>query len=185
MARGEPDKRLYKPGQRRTARQRGTGKMSENRFAWVKTAISDFVLMRYLHDDPDQDETTPGPTVRLFIPRPGGRPLSLNLTALTEQELNELEKFFFLAFNTARPIIQRYDEEAKRAYEEGDDSYVRSYRPDATLIVRERSRREHGEGLRDRSEDASQRHGNDLDPDGGSGGGGLDLALAQPSDPFA
>ena len=44
------DKRRYRPGSR-YKRFRGTGKQSENRFAWAMTSVGQFIGMIYKNDD--------------------------------------------------------------------------------------------------------------------------------------
>src|SRR3954454_4710994 len=98
--------RRFRPGHRDNPQARGSGKMSGSRFAWLRTAIGQFVILRY--EDPQEDEDPEsGPTIRLFLPRPGARPVQYNLTALTEEELKLTREFFNLLFDLADPIVKQ------------------------------------------------------------------------------
>lgn len=132
----------WRPGHRTNrSRLMGTGKMSANRHAWVRTEIGQFVIML----EPEENEI--GTSVRLIHPRPGARPVILNITALTMLELTAVEQFFKLLFDKARPVIEQRDKAAQLAYDQGDDSFARSYRRPPQFTVREGTQREHPEGV--------------------------------------
>jgi hypothetical protein len=116
---------------------------------------------------PEGASVEPGPTIRLMIKKINySRAITLDLSMLTEAELDALEKLFKLAFDEARPSCRLRDQEAQRSYAEGDDSNNRNYRPVPQFVVRERPSRKHKESIRDGSEGLSDRDGPDL-----SGGG--------------
>lgn len=131
----------FKPGHRSNPQLMGTGKMSENRYAWIRLTIGQFVIML----EPDEAEV--GTSVRLIQPRPGARSVISNITALTVEELDAMEQFFKLLFDTARPVVVARDKAAQDALDQGDDSHARSYRQPPQFVVRERALREHNEGV--------------------------------------
>jgi hypothetical protein len=149
----------YQPGQRK--RQYGENhKIAETRAAWVNTEATKAVIL--LGEDKGS-----GPDVVLFLPRPGRIPdVAINLTNLTEPELTALSDLFEAAFIWARPVVRQRDKEADDAWQNGDDSYSRSYRPLPTVVYRKRPEYEHGESVRERLEGVPE----------GSGGERADLA---------
>lgn len=124
----------FRPGHRNRPQARGDGKLSEGRAAWVKAAFGQLVLM--VEAEPDHPNL--GPSVMLTYPRPSGRPVTINLTALTEEELDAMQQFFDLLFQTARPVIRLRDKVAKDALAQGDDSHARVYRQAPQFVVRSR-----------------------------------------------
>lgn len=122
--------------------------MSVGRIAWLRVAIGQFIILRHPKDDEDKEA---GPTVRLYLPRPGARPMQYNLTALTKQELDWLRDLLNLACDLAEPIVEHRDKVAQDAFDNGDDSFARIYRQVPQLIVRERAFEGHGEGVYDGS----------------------------------
>lgn len=140
--------RIYRPGSRRpgTRPRRNDGLMSEDRYAWLRTAVGQMVIMAYNNDEDDRENTT-GPTIRLYLPRPGGRPFSLNITALTKPELDAMRGFFTLLFDTAEPFVLHRDRMAQDALAAGDDSFARVYREVPQFVVRERAKPRHVESL--------------------------------------
>lgn len=161
-----PAKRKFRPGHRDNPQLRGSGKMSENRFAWLRTVIGQFTIMKYEPSEEDADAEY-GPTVLLYIPRPGGRDISFNLTALTKEELDAIEEFFNLLIAEARPVVADRDRIANEALEAGDDSHARVYRQVPQFIVRKRSKRQDNQGVHDGSQDVSPRDGRDGNLDDG------------------
>jgi hypothetical protein len=154
--------------------------MSENRRAWIKTAVGMMVLMEYRNGE-DEDESTneTEPTIRLYLPQPGRKAVSYDLTALTEPELDAMEKFFALLFKKARPVVQQRDKVANDALERGDDSFARVYRDAPQFIVREGQVSSDGQGVYDRPEDAPGGHAPDSDSDSSVGGSGDGVASGE------
>lgn len=143
---------------RPTKRNNHQEQMSPDRESWVD--IGRFQVLLFdapvsAPSDPDPEDITHGgdlPQYKISIRFPGRRSAtSLNLNALTVPELNALEEFFIRAFKLARPVCEQLDERAKTAFEEGDETYVRLYRPVPRLYVRKRSEREQREGIPERS----------------------------------
>jgi len=160
--------RRYSGGSRGNAQIRGTGKMSENRVAWVKANFGQLVILKYDDADPGGDTDQPGktepdsgPTIRLYVPRPNARDFSLNITALTEEELLAFEEFMAFLFELAKPVVRERDRIASEALADGDDSYTRVYRQAPQFVVRQGAKPADGEGV--------LRGPDDLP--GGSGGG--------------
>lgn len=169
--------RRYRPGHRNSPQLRGDGKMSEERYAWLKTAVGQMVI---LVQHGEGKET--GPTIRLHLPRPGGRPISYNLTALTKEELDEMRKFFELLFATAEPVVISRDRMAQDALTAGDDSFARVYRQLPQFIVREGSQPRYDQGVHDGSEGLPPGSGGDSDPSEGSGVVCGELADGEPEE---
>lgn len=166
----------YQPGRRGPNKNKYDGKISANRFAWVVMANLNYTILVG-----DEDATEVGTDVVLFRPMPGRVPShSLNLTNLTEPELDALEQLFKDAFEWARPVVQRRDKEARDAWDQGDDSHVRNYRAAPTVVYRKRPVSQHGEGVFDGSEGvpSSGRSDGDLD----DGVPGTSPGMAEPDE---
>lgn len=188
--------RQYRPGSRNAKfRARHQGRMSDSRVAWLKTAIGQFVAMRYL--DPTEDENGVtyedneiGPTYMMILPRPGAKPVKYNLTALTLEELQLTRQFFNMLFDLAEPIVAHRDKVAQDAADEGDDSYARYYRVAPQLVVRSGTLRADDQSILDGSSDDAGGDAVDGDSDGGVRGDGDDVASEDaedrsPEDPSA
>lgn len=192
--------RLYKPGTKQPRRfNPGSGRISKNRFAWLRTALGQFVVMRYLPPEEDEEgeegEPDPnrpkdrevGPSYVLQISHPQSkRPLSINFTALTLAEFEKTRQLFNLLFDLAEPVIRERDQVARDAFAEGDDSFNRLYREVPRLIIREGAGRQNIEGVQygpsgvplgtEAGRDSS---GDVLDSDGGVRGDGDELANSE------
>lgn len=153
--------RKWKPGSRFT-----DGRMSDNRIAWLRTMIGQFVILEY-EDELASDKREIGPDIRLMLTRPTGRAILYNFTALTAAELEETRKFFNLLFDKAEPVVKLRDKVAEDAYASGDDSYIRIYRDVPQFVVRERPVRKDSKGVRLRSEGDAGGAAGGLDSDGG------------------
>lgn len=165
----------YKPGHRSRPQVRGTGKISENRAAWCKTVIGQFVLML----DPPENADQVGTDIRLHIPRPGMRDVTLNLTAMTVEELDAFEQFITLILQTARPVCEERDKVAQDALDQGDDSHGRVYRQAPQFIVRSGAILADHAGLRRGLEGVPE-----VEPTAGASDGGIrgrGDALAEPA----
>jgi hypothetical protein len=156
--------------------------MSENRYAWLRTVIGQFVIMHY-PDDPlnatDEDsegDNEYGPTVRLILPRQSGPPLRYNFTALTFEELKMTREFFNLLFDLAEPVVRERDRMAQDAFDAGDDSFARIYRQVPQYVVRGRKGGADGQGIRDRPSDDAGGPPRDGDPADGVRVDGAELA---------
>lgn len=174
--------RKYRPGSK-NPKFRSDGRMSENRFAWLRVVIGQFVIMHYEDDDglqpygeEETDSNEHGPTVRLVLPRMFGAPIKYNITALTLDELMKLREFFNLLFDLAEPTVRERDRIAHEALEAGDDSFARVYRQVPQFIVRGRSGRANGKGIHDGHEDAAAGPAVDLSPTGAAGTDGGTVA---------
>lgn len=147
----------YQPGARKKVYGQNH-KFSDERYAWITVETGKYVILV------GKDEGH-GSDVVLHMPRPGKIPdLAIPLTNLTIQELDELQAMFNTAFEWARPVVQQRDKEAEDAWNEGDDSHSRNYRPLPTVVYRKRPVGEHGESVRERPEGV---------PAGGRGGHGF------------
>jgi hypothetical protein len=172
------------------------GKLGDSRVMWLRVAVSQFVLQRYtkskaqleaeaelgeeLEAPPDDPEY--GPTYLLVIPRQGARPVKLNMTALTEEELKLTRHFFNELFDLVEPIVRYRDKVANDAFAEGDDSYARIYRQVPQFIVRSGSLREDDQRILDGSQDIPTGTGGDDTADGGVRGVRDELAPGEPDE---
>lgn len=147
------------------------GRMSDRRVAWLEFLFGKIIIRQFLpEDETDQEmreyaeENQVGPTVivQMDIGRTGRRPIYLNLTALTAEELRGFRDVMNFAFDLAEPVAKDRDEVARRAKDAGDDSYARVYRAVPQLIIRDGKVIPYGEGVQDRPDDVP----------GGSGGAG-------------
>jgi hypothetical protein len=118
----------------------------------------------------------PGPTVKVLIPRYKGPTVHWDLSALTMEELTELREFFNVAFDTAEPVVRMRDKVAADALAEGNDSFARVYRQVPKLVVRQRKKREHSEGVQHGPEDVLEGGGVDGSSSGGVRGPSGELA---------
>lgn len=154
--------------------------MSKNRIAWLRVVIGQWILLKYdpsdiseeleLSDEEKALKENLGPTYRVLLPRPGGKPITYDLTALTHEEFLALKEFWERVFELVEPVVIERDRVAQDAYEAGDDSFARIYRQVPQLVFREGEVRQHSEGLRVGSEDLSEGHVS-TGPDGDLGGG--------------
>lgn len=157
--------------QRTTRRYNKQGQFSEARSAWTRIDTTDVVI--YEHDGEGltyQDGSTLHEVV-LSI-RTGGRqkPMSVNLSGMTREELEVLREIFDYAITKARPTCDALDAIAQEAFDAyGDDTYVRLYRPVPQLFVRQRPQSQHDPRLSRRSERAG-----DVDDEPGTGQSGDD-----------
>jgi hypothetical protein len=119
--------------------------------------------------------------LNIFLPgRP--KPISWNFSAMTADELEATRQFFNYLFDLADPVVRERDKVANAAFEKGDDSYVRVYRPVPQFIKRERKKREHTEGVHVGPESPAQGDGSGGDLRGGLPGDGTELVDSQPQE---
>jgi hypothetical protein len=177
--------------------------MTKNRVAWFYSAIGQFILLKYDPKDIDNEDLELsaeeialkeqlGPTYRVLIPRPGGRPITLDLTALTHEEFLAFKKFWTWLMDEVEPVVIERDRVAHNAYEAGDDSFSRIYRQAPQLVFREGAIRSDAESVRVRPEDlpAGDVPEGDRVEDLGSRGGGLrgdsdGVVADEPQDPVS
>ena len=163
----------YQPGQRQ--RKYGQNhKITENRYAWVQCEAGKFLILVGNDEGHGQD-------VVIYHPKPGKQPdLSIKLTDLTIPELEALRDLFVTALDWARPVVERRDKEAEDAWNAGDDSHTRNYRPLPTVVYRKRPVAQHGEELLVGSEGVPEGGGERWsDNPGGVRGAGDELAEPQ------
>lgn len=180
MARQWQSPQRYKP--------RRDGRISPNRIAWLRTVIGQFVVMKDYDlestDSPTEfDPVESGSTYRLLLPRQSGRPITYNITALTHEEFIALRKLFDLLFELAEPVILERDRIAQDAFDQGDDSFNRSYRQVPQLVIREGALRADDQGVHDGPDNLHQGDESEAEQveevrvsDGGVRGAGDELA---------
>jgi hypothetical protein len=138
----------YEPGPRNKRFKSGT--VPDSNYAWLDFHLGKFII---LVGDKQTNEVQPGDDVVLYWPRPGKIPnVSIPLTDLTREELDQLKELIDLAYEWAGPTVDERDEVAEHAFQNGDDSVTRKYRRLPSLVVRKRPGGEHGEGIHGRPE---------------------------------
>lgn len=172
MAERSGRKRGYPLGQRdERFKRKNEGLMSQNRWAWVRTIVGQFVIWV------DEKDDNPADLSITVIHPTKGAPVAWDLTSMTEEELVSMKHLFDTAFAWALPIVQRRDKEAQVAFEAGDDSHARIYRQVPQLVYRKRPESEHGEGVQ---------HGSENVPAVGQDGDDSDeVGLRDPGDDMA
>lgn len=147
-------------------RNAGLKRFTEGRYAWCKVVFGEFII---LVGDESGESTE---DVVLFHPRPSTIPnVTLPLTNLTEEELDAFESIVTSAIAWARPVVKKRDTEAQDAWNNGDDSNPRNYRPVPQLVYRKRPQSEHSEGVHERPEGVREGGGRTSQDDGVRGAG--------------
>jgi hypothetical protein len=177
MPRGADAQRKFKAG--RTSKFREE-RMSEDRRAWLKTFVGQFILKISPREEDDPSEY--GDSVWLVIPRPNSRPVMLNLTALTHEELKLTRQFFNAVFDIAEPLCMDRDKVAQDAFDQGDDSHIRLYRSVPELIVRKGTVGAHGQVLRERLANVASGPEQHVDPSRAFRDDSDDVATEAPAD---
>lgn len=123
-------------------------RFNPGREAWVD--LPRYVAVMYRNpENVEQDEAAVGHDfIRLSFHFGGRSGTNLNLTTLTALELKALKEVVDRAFEAALPICESLDAEAQEAFDQGDDTRVRLYRPVPQVIVRERVQPEHRPSVR-------------------------------------
>lgn len=159
--------RIYKPGLRGSARR--FGRLGENRAAWLKAAAVEMFLMQYI-DGESENNPNPnaevGDTFVLVVGQPGRRPVNLNFSNMTVEELKAAREFVNLAIDLAEPVAAARDKAARKAADEGDDSFGRIYRPVPDMVKRPWAFGPDGKSLRNGLEDLPLGHPGDADRHG-------------------
>lgn len=167
MGRFQPGAGQSGPSRRRQTGQRvAAGKISDERKAWTDIFLGQFVLMVY-PEGHEVGSKESGETVKIVVPQ---RKV-WDLTHLTEEELDSLQKFFDRAFARARPIIRHRDEVASDAFSRGDDSFSRVYRAVPQFFDREGAVTADGQSVQHGPENVLAGDGDGSDSDGVRGPG--------------
>lgn len=116
------------------------------------TRLSFHALQIYTPTNP----TNGKPKVILAINRGAGKPLAIDLSQLTEQELVAFRETVLIATEVAQPICAALDQRAQEAMQNGDDTDPRTYRQVPVVFVRPRSLAEYDRRVLDRREDVLQ-----------------------------
>ena len=112
--------------------------MSESRRAWANLPKFDVILFVGNPEEEQQNFEPDTPPVRMELRVPGRRyPTVISLTLMTAAELDVFKEFMDTAFERARPICELLDQRAQEAFENGDDSHVRLYRPEPKFFNRD------------------------------------------------
>lgn len=122
------------------SRQFKKGHITDTREAWI--AVKGFELILFIGDEEEYLEKRParrGETdaIKLELRQPNRRTFKVDLTGLTAAELRALAVFFEHAYKLALPVSEDLDKKAQEAFEAGDDSYARLYRPEPVVYKRE------------------------------------------------
>lgn len=140
-----PPARRWKPGNVQRA-----GRVDPDTVGWVDTNLGKVILKAFQNNDMQGEE---GLNCNLIIKFFNGGFRTIDLTALTEAEVNALGEFAQFVFDTIIPTIRRRDEVAREAFGNGDRSFARSYRAVPKIVIAERPPGEHGEVVLQRPED--------------------------------
>ena len=165
------------------------GRMQDTRKAWATLPKFDAILFVGNKEDSTskQNFEADTPPVRIEIRIPGRRnPTMISLTHMTAAELNVFEEFFLHAISKARPICETLDQRAQEAFENGDDSFERLYRPVPQFVDRERGITKHGESVPSRPEGSDEQYNytgdNPESNDDGDSGGATSDGSSQDAD---
>lgn len=141
--------------------KRLAGRYGPARESWVQLMGDEYVLYEYddSNNDPDDEHGSDRsdsdlPRIVMTISSRGSKPTRITLTNMTIDELEHLRRFVDRAIEKAKPICAEIDKRAEQAWEAGDDSYPRLYRPIPELHLRARREPEHDAVVQDRSDDA-------------------------------
>lgn len=148
--------------------------MAEEREAWVVTDEDKYIVYR----NPEaKDAEEAGDEIVITVMR-GNRPFPISLTRMTEPELEATARLFARAFQLARPVVQKRDQDARDQYESSEGSIVqyRLYRRLPVEVGTTGEGREHVEGVLFRPKSFSGRERDGRDSAGGTGGHGNGLA---------
>ena len=124
------------------------GRIDPDTVAWVDSNIGRIVL-KHFEKNPMQGEV--GLNHALVIRFFSGGYRTIDVTALTEAEIDAIVEFFILVREEVLPIIRARDEVAREAFDRGDGSFTRSYRALPSVVVQQRASREHNQSLLQRS----------------------------------
>lgn len=137
------------------------GRVGEEAVAWVQFYWGKITLMVFPENHMRGEE---GPDIRLLLSFQSGGWKTVDMTAITEEELNKLTEFFALVREAVLPVIKKRDEVAEHAFSEGDGSFGRSYRTLPQLVVRERPPFYDAEGVHVGPQDATPGGGGERRP---------------------
>lgn len=102
--------------------------------------------------------------------------MAINLSRLTEPELDALKSILDSTIELARPIVQLRDKVARDNLDRGEDSDPRVYRPVPNIIKRPWAVGIDAASVLDRSEDLPTRPGHDKPPNPGVRSNGSSVA---------
>lgn len=111
----------------------------ENWASWIKTSRYHMVAILRRELAPDEDNDAQGPDVMLYFPTRYNnlvRGFGVDLTEMSELELNAVEAFVNELFALARPIVQLRDKKAVEDYEQGRDDFSRMYKSPPEMVTR-------------------------------------------------
>jgi hypothetical protein len=141
--------------QERVRARTRTGRYGENRESWVDLALLEAVL--YIGPTDNEFDQTDFPeevdSVRLLLAKKGTKlKIGLPLTHMTEDEVEVFREFMNRALDLAQTKCRELDQKARQAFDQGDDTYARLYRPVPRLVVRSRIVTADGSGVPQRSD---------------------------------
>lgn len=120
---------------------------TQNRFMLTRTSFH--TVQVYTPPNPD----TGLPKVILSINRGAGKPMAIDLSMFTEQELIAFKETVLIATEVAQPVCTALDQRAQEAMNNGDDTDPRTYRSVPVVFVRPRSLQEYDRRLLDGHKD--------------------------------
>lgn len=174
--------------------KRRSFRISPNKFGWLKAVWGqlDVYIFPTLQDAVDEGEDPNsgwmqtqfeelGPVVRLhFRKNQRPYPLSIDLTQMSVDELENFRSLVNQALDLAKPVCALRDQEAKHALATGDDSISRNYRPISELVTREGALTSYRESLQHGLESLTERIRGIGDRPPGAGTDSDELAEREP-----
>lgn len=152
-------------------RKAGLGRQSNKRIGWLRTQATRAVYLLGLNPQEYDEElgievygSEEGTAYIIAIEVPGrSRRLNWDLSSMTMDELEATRQFFNYCFDQAEPVVRERDKVANAAAEQGDDSYVRVYRPIPQFIIRQGTQSNDSESVHDGPEDPAEGTGDGED----------------------
>jgi hypothetical protein len=140
------------------------GQFGPGRRAWITFPETEAVY--YQSGDTDMEIDSLPPDKLLFMHR-GRIGSTLYLSRMTYDEVCKLQEFINMVLDSVKDRCKRLDAKAQEAFDDGDDSFSRIYRPVPEIYVRKQPTGEHGEGVHDGHDDDAlgdrEYHGGDDD----------------------
>lgn len=137
------------------------------RFIWTRLAYHQASV-----NTPENDGQT---RVLFSLNRGQGKPVVIDLTALTLVELEAFRQTVLIATEAAAPICKELDLRAQKEMENGNDANPRCYRPLPTVVIRTRAFREYSGRILDGRQDVLSRMQLNILSGGGYASSGSDV----------
>lgn len=124
----------------------------QNRIRFILTRLTYHTIQVHTPSNPETGLSK----VLLSLNRGAGRPVTVDLSALTVEELAAFKESVLIATEAARPICVELDRRAQEAMQNGDDADPRTYRSVPVVFVRPGSLAKYDRRLLDGRKDVLQ-----------------------------